>query len=57
MEMKKQDGIELIDRIASHKNIWAAYKKVKSNGGAPGVDGITVDQLKSHLLKHEEPLT
>ena len=31
MEMKKQDGIELIDRIASHKNIWAAYKKVKSN--------------------------
>lgn len=56
MEMKKQDGIELIDRIASHKNIWNAYTKVKSNGGAPGVDGITTDQLKSHLLKYEEPL-
>lgn len=54
--MKKQEGINLIDRVASHRNLWNAYKKVKANGGAPGIDGITVDQLKAHMIKHEEPL-
>lgn len=56
MEMKKQESINLIDRIASHRNLWNAYKKVKGNGGAPGIDGITVDGLKAHLIKYEEPL-
>lgn len=56
MEMKKQDGIHLIDRIVTNGNLWRAYKKVKENGGAPGVDGITVHELKSHLRKYFEPL-
>lgn len=56
MEMKKQDGIHLIDRIISNGNLLRAYKKVKENGGAPGVDGITVHELKSHLRKYFEPL-
>ncbi|MFJ3388678.1 hypothetical protein [Lysinibacillus sp. NPDC086135] len=47
--MKKQDGINLIDRIVTNGNLWRAFKKVKENGGAPGVDGITVHELKSHL--------
>lgn len=54
--MKKQDGIELIDRVISNRNLWNAYKKVKENGGAPGIDGITVQELKSHMRKHFEPL-
>ena len=54
--MKKQDGIELIDRVISNRNLWDAYKKVKENGGAPGIDGITVQELKSHMRKHFEPL-
>ena len=56
MEMKKQDGIELIDRVISNRNLWNAYKKVKENGGAPGIDGITVQELKSHMHKYLEPL-
>lgn len=56
MEMKNQDGINLIDKIATNSNLWRAYKKVKENGGAPGVDGITVQELKSHLRKYLEPL-
>jgi len=56
MEMKKQDGINIIDRIVTNRNLWRAYQKVKENGGAPGVDGITVHELKSHMRKYFEPL-
>lgn len=56
MEMMKQDGINLIDRVVTNRNLWNAYKKVKENGGAPGIDGITVQELKSHMIKYFEPL-
>jgi retron-type reverse transcriptase len=29
--------------------IWAAWLKVKSNGGAAGVDGVTIDQFEARL--------
>ncbi|WP_232329756.1 MULTISPECIES: group II intron reverse transcriptase/maturase [unclassified Sporosarcina] len=56
MEMKEQDGIDLIDKVITDDNLWNAYAKVKSNKGAPGVDGITVDQLKGHMVKYFQPL-
>src|SRR5690625_551024 len=56
MDMKKQDGINLIEQVASDSNLWTAYEKVYANKGAPGVDGITVYQLKSHMNKYYEPL-
>lgn len=56
MEMKEQDGINLIDKVITDDNLWNAYAKVKSNNGAPGVDGITVDQLKGHMVKYFQPL-
>lgn len=54
--MIEQDGINLIDRVISHDNLWDAYERVRKNKGAPGVDGITIYQLKGHLLKYFEPL-
>lgn len=56
MDMKEQDGINLIDKVINDDNLWNAYAKVKSNKGAPGVDGITVDQLKGHMVKYFQPL-
>ncbi|WP_240758362.1 group II intron reverse transcriptase/maturase [Lysinibacillus sp. SGAir0095] len=56
MDMKEQDGINLIDKVIANNNLWRAYKKVKANNGASGVDGITVVQLKSHMKKYYEPL-
>ncbi|WP_235802003.1 group II intron reverse transcriptase/maturase [Ureibacillus massiliensis] len=58
MDMKEQDGINinLIDKVIANNNLWRAYKKVKANNGAPGIDGITVVQLKSHMKKYFEPL-
>lgn len=56
MDMKEQDGINLIKKVIANENLWKAYEKVKSNKGASGVDGITVYQLKSHMEKYFQPL-
>ena len=29
--------------------IWVAWQKVKSNGGAAGADGVTIEQFESRL--------
>jgi RNA-directed DNA polymerase len=56
MDMKEQDGINLIDKVIADHNLWSAYTKVRSNKGAPGIDGITVYQLKGHMEKYFQPL-
>ncbi|WP_230198809.1 reverse transcriptase domain-containing protein [Massilibacterium senegalense] len=58
MDMKEQDGINinLINKVIANENLWRAYEKVYSNKGAPGVDGIIVYQLKSHMKKYFQPL-
>jgi RNA-directed DNA polymerase len=43
----------LIDKVWSERNLHASYAKVAANGGAPGVDHVTVeafaDQLEANL--------
>src|SRR5699024_10102984 len=56
MDMEKQDGINLIDQVISDDNLWNAYRKVYANKGVPGVDGITVKELESHMLKYYDQL-
>src|SRR5215831_14026795 len=36
----------LMEKIASSANLNEAYKRVKTNHGAPGVDGMTVADLR-----------
>ena len=36
----------LMEKIASSANLNQAYKRVKANQGAPGVDGMTVHDLR-----------
>jgi len=50
--MTQQEGEGLWERIFSRKNLIAALKRVKRNGGAPGVDGMTVEELPEHLKVH-----
>jgi RNA-directed DNA polymerase len=38
----------LLERILSRENMEMAWKRVKANKGAPGVDGITIDQFPDH---------
>lgn len=39
----------LLERMLSDENIMEAYKQVKRNKGAPGIDGMTVSELKGYL--------
>jgi group II intron reverse transcriptase/maturase len=40
------------ERIFSRDNLMTVLKRVQKNGGAPGVDGMTVDELPDHLRAH-----
>jgi RNA-directed DNA polymerase len=42
----------LIEEVVRRDNMLAAYERVRSNGGAPGIDGMTVDDLGPHLREH-----
>jgi RNA-directed DNA polymerase len=44
----------LLEKVCERENLNRAYKKVKSNRGAPGVDGMTVDELGPWLKAHRE---
>jgi RNA-directed DNA polymerase len=44
-------GNRLMEIICEWENIRRALQRVRSNKGAPGVDGMTVDQLPSYLRK------
>ncbi len=39
-------------RSVSKENLWQALKRVKRNGGSPGIDGMTVDELPGYLKQH-----
>ncbi|WP_232363812.1 group II intron reverse transcriptase/maturase [Desulfogranum japonicum] len=45
-------GSRLIEIILERGNMDRALKQVRSNKGAPGIDGMTVDQLPSYLRRH-----
>jgi group II intron reverse transcriptase/maturase len=47
---------ELLDEILHRDNLNKAYKKVKSNKGAGGVDGMSVDELLSFLKDNQKQL-
>ena len=46
----------LLDLILRKDNLNAAYKKVKSNKGSGGIDGMQVDELQPYLRENQETL-
>ena len=55
-EVREQDGADLLERILSRENLNRAYKRVKANKGAPGIDGMTVEKALPWLREHREEL-
>jgi RNA-directed DNA polymerase len=45
-------GMDVMEEICKRENIRAALERVMKNNGAPGVDGMYANQLRSHLNKH-----
>lgn len=43
---------ELLEKIMNKDNMNTAYKKVFSNKGAGGVDGVTVEELFDYIRKN-----
>ena len=57
METEEQDNAsDLMEKILDRDNLNRAYLRVKSNKGAPGIDGMTVDEALPWLKEHKEEL-
>ena len=46
--------MELLEKILAKDNMNQAYKKVVSNKGVAGVDGITVEEVDSYIRENKE---
>ena len=42
----------LLDKVLERANLQRALKQVRSNQGAPGIDGMTVEELPEYLQHH-----
>ena len=40
---------DLMERVLEGANLRRAFRQVKRNGGTPGIDGMTTDDLAAHL--------
>src|ERR1700686_2956742 len=43
---------QLMEEVCERENLVRAWKRVRSNKGSPGVDGMTIDDAKSYLHEH-----
>ena len=46
-----------MEKILDRDNLNRAFKRVKANKGAPGVDGMTIDETYQWLREHSHELT
>lgn len=52
----EQSSYGLLEQILSPANLNAAYKRVKRNKGAGGIDEMEVESLKDYLIKEKDAL-
>jgi len=43
---------QLMEEICERENLKRALKRVRANKGSPGVDGMTVEELRGYLKEH-----
>jgi group II intron reverse transcriptase/maturase len=47
-----KSNVELWEQVWARENLTTALKRVESNRGAPGTDGMTVKDLRGYLKEH-----
>jgi group II intron reverse transcriptase/maturase len=47
---------DLMESVVTQANATVAWAAVKRNAGAPGIDGMTTEQLGDHVRKHWEAI-
>ena len=55
-EVAERDGADLLQKVLDRDNLNRAYKRVKANKGACGVDGMTIEEALPWLKEHREEL-
>jgi len=56
-ESRERDGADdLLEKILNRDNLNRAYKQVKSNHGAPGIDGMTIEAALPWLRDNRDGL-
>ena len=51
---KKEQSMELLEKVLEDKNLYRAYEQVYKNKGVSGIDGMTVEKVGYFLYKHKE---
>jgi RNA-directed DNA polymerase len=51
LELGFEDKRSLFEKILDTHNLKIAFKRVKANKGAPGIDGITIEEYEQNLGK------
>ena len=54
-ETSRPETTMLLEEVLRRENLVKAYHKVRANKGAPGVDGMTVDDLKAPFVNRRMP--
>jgi RNA-directed DNA polymerase len=44
--------MHLMEKVCGRENLVRAWQRVRGNKGAPGVDGMTIDDAKGYLREH-----
>jgi RNA-directed DNA polymerase len=53
--MSEAVGEGVWEQVIEKENLLRALKRVEANGGASGVDGMTVEALRPYLKAHPGP--
>ena len=55
-KVEERDGADLLEKVLDRENLNRAYKRVKANKGASGIDGMTVAEALPWMKEHRDEL-
>jgi RNA-directed DNA polymerase len=55
-EVNKRKAHSLIDKVYGRKNLWTAWRRVRANKGAHGLDRVTIHAFEADVRTHLEEI-